>query len=417
MQGLQMVNPPTSPNVVSLLNTHLSHDSDAAWYCDSGIPAKKLKKAIRAYGNGIAPETVLALADGTVFGSAKEGILVTSTMLISGTSDGLFSIPLQSIKQATALGGWPEYSIEVRCQDDSTHKISTTCFDKKRDALIAFLNSFAHETEETADQATRQAPASMPDNPVILPAFQHNTSIRSVNAGMRLMEICPHDGFDDAGVLFDTALAAKNEVPLLKGYCKYVGFNAREVEGIFLITNQRLMLFSIEAPAKIVFVEVTKRLLGSLPVPFLEGVGSFLLFSIPKSIYVALRGGRQKLLTDALSVTEARLMSAQPPLRLVQESRFDSMAQSVSEVSVGTGVWTGILSREFGMSFTPVELTKMLSVPKDLILPEYETLEPFERLLHAVSDALAKQGIGFRVDASQQRLTLFPAAVERQVAA
>ncbi len=338
-------------------------------------------------------------------------------MLISGTSDGLFSIPLNSIKRATALGGWPEYSVEVQCQDGSTQKISTTCFDKKRDALIAFLNSFAHETEETADQETRQGPTSLPDAPVTLRAFQGETSIRSINAGMRLMGICPHDGFDDVGVLFETALATKNEVPLLKGYCKYVGFNAREVDGLFLITNQRLMLFSMEARAKIVFVEITKRLLGALPVPFLEGVGSFLLFSIPKSIYVALRGGRQKLLTGALSVAASRLMSARPPLRLVQESRFDGLTKSVSEVSVGSGVWTGILSREFGLSFAPVELTKTFSVPKDLILPEYETLEPFERLLHAVSDALAKQGIGFRVNAGQQRLTLFPAAVERQAAA
>lgn len=45
------------------------------------IPARKLKGAIGAYAPGVPPEAVLVLLDDTVFGSARNGVLVTRDAL------------------------------------------------------------------------------------------------------------------------------------------------------------------------------------------------------------------------------------------------------------------------------------------------------------------------------------------------
>ena len=45
-------------------------------YISPDIPVKKLNNAIAAYGEGVQPGYVLALVDTTIFGSAKEGILL-----------------------------------------------------------------------------------------------------------------------------------------------------------------------------------------------------------------------------------------------------------------------------------------------------------------------------------------------------
>lgn len=411
-------------DTAALLNEHLPHSPDAAWYCGAGIPAKKLRNAVRAYGGDLCAEEVRALGDGTVFGSAKEGVLITSSMLYSGTTDGRFAVPLTSIVRAEAKGGWPEYSVEVTCDDGRRHRISTTCFEKQQERLVAFFNGLTQQpvgvSAETAGPNSEGTPPAGEEEPpvsVSMTAFQGETSIQAVNGGLRLLGICPHRDFDDAGSLFDAAMRQDAEIPLLKGYCRYIGFNRRAVDGVFLLSNRRLLLFSMESGPKIFFVEMTKRLLGAVPFPFFDDVCSLLLFSIPRSVYVALRGGRERMIGRALGASDERLLSARPPLRCVQSTPLDGLSQRVSQVTVGSGVWTGILSREFGVSFAPVELKGVFQLPKDLILPEYETLEPMERLLYSIRDVLESQGLGYRLDQDGQQLTLFPVAVEQRAAA
>lgn len=48
-------------------------------YVRPNIPAKKIQSAVDAYGNGMRPEDLIMLADDTVFGSAKEGVLITKS--------------------------------------------------------------------------------------------------------------------------------------------------------------------------------------------------------------------------------------------------------------------------------------------------------------------------------------------------
>lgn len=422
--------PPTSPSVPSLLDSHLPQDADAAWYRAPAIPAKKLKNAIGKYACNVCEENVLALGDGTVFGSAKEGLVITDDTLFSGTSEGTFTIPLKMIGSATRVGGWPSYVVELQCRDGSKHRISMSCFEKKQEGLVAFLNSLATSSEGKVSRQkprraryTRESAVSgSPPMEQLRPATAGATeitdaSVASINAGLRLIRVCQHEQFEDARALFDMALRTDAEWPLLRGYCRYVGFNGREVDGVFLLSNQRLLLFSMEAGAKIVLVELTRRLLGKLPVPFLDSIACFFLFSVPRAAYVALRGGKENLIARALAIAEDQLLSKQPPLRKVQEYGVFKFKENVAQVDVGTGVWTGMLARKFGVSFSPSELSKSFSVPKDLILPEYETLEPFERLLLSIRSTLLGIGLDYRLDTTRHKLSIVPASTEVKAAA
>lgn len=420
----------TSSRIPSLLDAHLPHDADGAWYRAPAIPAKKLSNAIGQYAGDASQTSVLALADGTVFGSAKEGIVITADTLYSRTIEATFSVPLQEILGAKVVGGWPGYVVELQSRDGSTHRISMACFAKKQAALVDFLSALAAAQDKPVSRhkPRRAAPSqqlagggvqpTMPASPAApRPHETTNTSIASINSGLRLINVCQQEQVDDVGTLFEMAFATDAEQPLIHGYCRYVGFNGREVDGVFLLSNQRLLLFSMESGAKIVLVELTKRLLGKLPVPFVDSVVNFLLFSIPRTAYVALRGGKESLIAQALAFDEAQLLSNQPPLRKVQDYELTRFQENVAQVDIGTGVWTGFLARKFGVSFSPSGLSKSFSVPSDLILPEYETLESFERLLSAIRPTLLRLGLDYHTQTDQQKLSIGPTAAKAKAAA
>jgi hypothetical protein len=431
-----MTRPVAPLHIERSLDDHLPHDADGGWYRAPEIPAAKLSKAIGKYAEGVPAASVLALGDGTVFGSAKEGVLITADMFYSRTSEGTFSIPLPNIAAAKKLSGWPGFGVELTCRDGSTHTFSMTCFEKQQDRLIAFCSSLVADgvarpasletisandepaTEiENVPQSDEMAAESETADVVARTTYDGDTSVRDINAGLRLIDVCRRDGFDDAGDLFAAAFQADTEWPLMKDYCQYVGFNARQVDAVFLLTNRRLLLFSIESGAKVFGVEMTKRLIGHLPVPFLDTIAGFFLFSIPRAIYVALRGGKDNIIAQALAHEDERLLAAKPPLRKVQESGFEKLTQTISQVDIGTGVCTGFLDRKFGVSFAPAQLAKSFSVPHDLILPDYDSPEKFEQLLHSIRATLAQLGIDYRLDADGKKLTILPAAASQRAAA
>jgi len=51
--------------------------TDSSVYVDNGIPEKKKSNALKAYGTGFEGAGLRILYDGTVFGSGKEGILIS----------------------------------------------------------------------------------------------------------------------------------------------------------------------------------------------------------------------------------------------------------------------------------------------------------------------------------------------------
>jgi hypothetical protein len=56
----------------------LNDCTDSYLYVDRAIPADKLANAIKAYAPGVSPESVLLFFDNTVFGGAKDGLLLTT---------------------------------------------------------------------------------------------------------------------------------------------------------------------------------------------------------------------------------------------------------------------------------------------------------------------------------------------------
>jgi hypothetical protein len=56
--------------------------SSAVFVCPE-IPTKKLQGALASYGNSVQAQDVLILVDDTLFGSAKEGLLITSEQILA----------------------------------------------------------------------------------------------------------------------------------------------------------------------------------------------------------------------------------------------------------------------------------------------------------------------------------------------
>ena len=84
-------------NIEDLLNTFLPHDEKKAWYRAPNIPPKKQNNALSRYASLEEDENILALGDGTVFGSAKTGVLITDKQLHCNTSEGTFKLPWNEV--------------------------------------------------------------------------------------------------------------------------------------------------------------------------------------------------------------------------------------------------------------------------------------------------------------------------------
>ena len=63
------------------------------------------------------------------------------------------------------------------------------------------------------------------------------------------------------------------------------------------------------------------------------------------------------------------------------------------------------------------EIGQIVQLPKDLILPEYEMLEPFKRLLRGTRSTLAKFGLDYRLEANGSKSTINPATQTKDAAA
>ena len=418
-----------------LLDRYLPHNPSGGWYRSPDIPEKKLNNALARYAGAAGGENVLALADGTIWGSAKEGVVLTDRACYCHTIDGEFTLPWSEIAKATRIGGFPGYSLTVSTHSGSEYRISTCCFDAQQDKLVDLLNSLAMDrafekftggrvvrgsSEQNEDGETIVAGAIEDQRDIVDAEVIHEpASTSDVNSQLRFVEFCVPRGCHDIDGYLNQALGSETEQVLFKGYCNYVGFNQRLVRGVFMVSNRRIRLFSMESGAKIVFVETTKRLLGKLPVPFIDSLIGFFLFSIPGSLLELMRGGKLKAIERALSTSNEQLLSENCPLRNVEECTWDQLAQAANEIQIGKGVWTSLnfLQRSFGILFVPSAITKSLSLPKDIVLDGSEDIEPFLNLLQSLADTLRKHGIEYTYDDRAKRISLKLASNARSAAA
>lgn len=69
------------------------------------IPANKMAGAIKSYGEGVRPQDVVALVDDTVFGGAKEGMLITeSEIYFKAIFEPVSRLRLDVVKEISAHG-------------------------------------------------------------------------------------------------------------------------------------------------------------------------------------------------------------------------------------------------------------------------------------------------------------------------
>lgn len=105
----------------SLLAGVVPHDQQNQWYCSPNIPQKKLDRAIRKYGSGVKADDVLALLDGTVFGSAEMGFLATMEGIWYTRSGKGGAVRWSEMREARPVGS---AEIELRVGDGRKIRIS-----------------------------------------------------------------------------------------------------------------------------------------------------------------------------------------------------------------------------------------------------------------------------------------------------
>ena len=403
-----------------LLDLYLPENVDSQWFHGSGVPSKKRANAIRTYAQPAIDEKVLAQADGTVFGSAKEGLIITDQTLYAGTLDETFIVPLSEVAGATRKSGFPNYSIQVNTHAGEEHLIATCCFTKEQKKLIEFFNALP--SEYAAGVPAEEIRIGPPEflGPELAESTQETFELiqplpepktvtaREINSELRLVEFCVPDECEDIDRHLAELLVSDTEHVIVKGYCKYIGFNKRQVKGLFVVSNRRVRLFSLESGFKLVLVVTTKRLLGKIPFPFLDSIVGFFLFTIPGSLLNALRGGSNHLIAKALATTNEQLLSDECPLRSVKEITWEQLHQVVSEIQIGTGVWTSFnfLNKSFGVSFVPRKLTDVFRGPQDIVLEGTEVIEPLLQLVQSMEGTLREQGIQLEFDDEKQNISL-----------
>ncbi len=406
--------------ICEILDQYLPHAPDTSWYRGADIPPKKLANAIGKYAPVDESETILALADGTVWKSAKEGVVLTDQKIYSRTIGGNFSLRWSEISEAVRVGGFPSYSLTITTHSQERHHISTACFDAQQKKLIEFFNGVAEafvQEKEVFGQGKMVSLESGSANEPILAAeivtsqippndttyrYPPKTSVstKELNSRLKWMELCLDAPRGDVSQNLETALQDQNEQAIVKGFCQYIGFNKRLVNGFFVLTNRRMKLFSIESGAKIVFVETSKRLLGKLPVPFIDLLLGFFIFTIPGAILAALRGGKAAAVKRSLEIPTEKLLANECALRSVGEHSWEEMGDVIGEVHIGTGVWTSFnfLNRAFGVSFLPTKMSGAFKCPKDVVLEAGENVESIEQAVRLCRPVLQSRGLEIQID-------------------
>jgi hypothetical protein len=115
----------------TLIGRHLPHQCVPGWYLAGQIPAKKLQNALDTYAREVQPDQVLGLGDGSAFGSAKDGVLLTTQGFVFNNSKVAGKVRWQDIVDATVVGGWPSYEMELRCGRGKVLKVDFAGFDGK----------------------------------------------------------------------------------------------------------------------------------------------------------------------------------------------------------------------------------------------------------------------------------------------
>ncbi len=128
-------------------------------YVVPNIPEKKLNNALKSYGNDISYESVLALYDDTLFGSASDGFLFTGEKMLHSKYGTFLYSNIESVKYVEDITTnekgkkkKKEEWIIIKTKDNKTHKLTYGLININKKKFTEFLNKIITEFEEYKEE-------------------------------------------------------------------------------------------------------------------------------------------------------------------------------------------------------------------------------------------------------------------------
>jgi hypothetical protein len=132
------------------------HDAKNKWYLYPQIPQDKLDKAMKNYGAGLKRDSVLALGDGTLFGSTESGCLLTADAICCRVARGGRIVRWSEISSARVVGS---EGIQIMLAAGGKVRVSCGQFASVRDKLhkLISLAATSNRAEPTMTQGLRHS--------------------------------------------------------------------------------------------------------------------------------------------------------------------------------------------------------------------------------------------------------------------
>jgi len=138
-------------------------------YVVPDIPEKKLNNALKSYGDNVSYESVLALYDDTLFGSASDGFLFTGEKMLHNKYGTFFYSDIESveyIEEITTNNKGKEKKEEwiiIKTKDGKTHKLTYGLMNIDKKKFTDFLKKIITDFEEYKEEDQLKDIADMPD--------------------------------------------------------------------------------------------------------------------------------------------------------------------------------------------------------------------------------------------------------------
>ena len=138
------VHPSMGRTVREIVKHYATRIKDNHIFFQPQIPPRKLKNALETYAPGIQGEDVLVLVDNTVFGSAKEGgVLTQDTLYVRNQMERPQNIALADIESVQFIEGWTSYVhvndtkfLQINCPEKAAMRRFTQMLQEIRDTAV-----------------------------------------------------------------------------------------------------------------------------------------------------------------------------------------------------------------------------------------------------------------------------------------
>jgi len=138
-------------------------------YIVPDIPEKKLNNALKSYGSDVSYESVLALYDDTLFGSASDGFLFTGEKMLHNKYGVFLYSDIESVEYVEEITTndkgkeKKEEWIIIKTKEGKTNKLTYGLMNIDKKKFTEFLNKIITEFEEYKEEDQLKEIADMPD--------------------------------------------------------------------------------------------------------------------------------------------------------------------------------------------------------------------------------------------------------------